>query len=130
MYFLSFSTFIGMKQNGILDHEHRPPGGCKLSNDCPTKEEKLLRVIKLHLNASGSCEDEELDLKGDWCDLCLKIGPISDVRFRCSNEHLLFGDTFSFNLCSKCEKHGMVKCPFSEPKWQFKFPGDHKFNKI
>ena len=120
-----------MKLDGILDHQHRPPGGCKLSEDCRAKEKKLLRVIKLHLNASGACEDEEFDLRGDWCDLCLKIGPMSDVEFTCSNEKCqLHGKGYSFDLCSNCEKHGVVKCPYSEPGLQSLYPGDHKFERM
>ena len=127
VYFLSFSDYLRMRQHGILDHEHRPPGGCNLSNDCPTKGEKLLRVIKLDLNASGNCEGEELD-QGVWCDLCLKMGPTLVVRFTCLNEKCAVPKRlpyFPFNLCSICDKHGMVKCPLSGPEWQWKYPGSH-----
>ena len=119
-----------MNQMGVLDHEHRPQGGCKLSNDCRAKGEKLLRVIKLDLTASGACEGEEQDLKGDWCDLCLKMGTMSDVEFTCLNEKCDLPKGFGFNLCSSCEKHGMVKCPYSGPEWKDQFPDDHKFERV
>ena len=94
-----------MKINGLLDHKHRPQGGCNLGDDCPAKEEKLVKVIKLDLNASGDCEGEEIDLKGDWCDLCLKLGPISVVGFTCLNEKCPnhgVGEEFPVYLCSIC----------------------------
>ena len=121
-----------MKQNGILDHEYRPPGGCKLSHDCPAKGEKLLRVIKLNLNnTAGAHEGEELDLKGDCCDLCLKMGPMPVVRFTCLYEKCrLHGKRLKFNLCSFCDEHGTVKCLYSEPQFQHRFPGVHKCERI
>lgn len=115
-----------MKQGGILDHEHSPQGGCVFRDNCPAKGDKLLRVIKLDLNASGNCEGEELDLKGDWCDLCLKMGPTSVVVFTCLNEKCpVHGKQDPRNLCSICDKHGSIKCPYSEPE-----PGDHIFERI
>ena len=120
-----------MKQYGVLDHEYRPKGGCRLRDDCPAKGEKLLKVMKLDLNSSGDCEGEEIDLKGDWCDLCLKMVPISAIRFTCLNEKCyLHGKGLPVNLCSNCDKHGSVKCPFSAPYWQYKYPGDHEFVKM
>ena len=119
-----------MKINGLLDHKHRPQGGCNLGDDCPAKEEKLLKVIKLDLNASGDCEGEEIDLKGDWCDLCLKLGPISVVGFTCLNEKCPnhgVGEEFPVYLCSICDKPGSVKCPYSGSERQWAYPGDHKF---
>merc|ERR1712012_1412369 len=56
----------------VLDHEHLPKGGCRLGDDCPAKGEKIIKVIKLDLYDSGNCMGEEHDLKGDWCDICLK----------------------------------------------------------
>ena len=85
-----------MKQNGILDHEHRPPGGCNLSDDCPTKGEKLLKVIKMNLTASGSCEGEELDFNGHSCDLCLKMVQEADV------------DNVRDVRCEKCKLDGRL----------------------
>ena len=120
-----------MKQGGVLDHEHRAHGGCnRLGDDCPAKGERLLRVIKVDLNASGDCEGEEIDLRGKWCDLCLKIGLTSVVRFTCLNEKCDIPKGFPFNLCSNCDKHGVVKCPYSGPEWQSRYPGDHKFVSI
>ena len=118
-----------MKSRGVLRHEHRPD--CELGDDCPAKGEKLLRVIKLHLkNASGACEGEELDLKGDWCDLCLEMGPMSVVRFTCLNEKCgLHGRNLPFNLCCFCDEHGTVKCPFSEQPLQYIYPGVHKYER-
>ena len=136
VYFLSFSTYFVMKQRGVLAHEHRPQGGCILRHDCPAKGDKLLKVIKVDLNASGSCVGEELHLKGDWCDLCLQpswdyMGTTSVVRFTCLNEKCcLHGKGFPINLCSSCDKDGMVKCPYSGPYWQSEYPGDHKFERI
>ena len=122
-----------MKQGGVLDHEYRAHGGCNLKDDCPAKGEKLLKVIKLDLNASGDCEGEEVDLKGDWCDLCLKMGPTSVVEFTCSNEKCDNhgeGEEFPFKLCNNCGEHGSVKCPYSEPQWKWKYPGDHIFERV
>ena len=120
-----------MKQCGVLNHEHQPPGGCKLSDDCLTKGKKVIKVIKLNLNnAPGACEGEELDLRGDWCDLCLKMGPISVVRFTCLNEKCrLHGRNLPFNLCCFCDEHGTVKCPFSEQPLQYIYPGVHKYER-
>ena len=119
-----------MKHRGVLDHEHHSQGGCDLKDDCRAKGEKLLRVIKLGLNSSGKYEGEEIDLKGGWCDLCLKMGKTSVVGFTCFNENCPgYGKRALFNLCSTCDKHGRVKCPYSGPEWQWKYPGDHKFER-
>ena len=117
-----------MEQIGVLDHELRPKGGCTLSDDCPAKGEQLLKVIKMEKNASGSYEGEEIDLKGDWCDLCLKMGPISIVRFICLNKTC--NAKMFPNLCSICDKHGELKCLFSGPELQYAFPGDHKVERV
>ena len=120
-----------MKEMGVLDHEHLPPGGCKLREICPTKSEKLLKVIKLDLNGSGSYVGKELHLKGDWCDMCLKMDLISVVIFKCLNEKCrLHGKEFTFNLCSTCDENGTIDCPFSASSWQDSYPGDHKFERI
>ena len=84
-----------------------------------------LRSLSIKVGATYSTHSHGISIKGDWCDMCLKMGQISVVRFTCLNG-------FSFNLCSICEKHGMVKCPFSGPELegQWKYPGDHKFEKV
>ena len=127
---LSFSTYLLMRFRGVLDHQHRPPGGCQLGDDCPAKGKKFLKTIRLNLNnTSGAHEVEELDLKGDWCDLCLEMGKMSVVTFTCLHEKCTVHRK-SYHLCSFCAEHGTVKCLYSELQFQHIFPGAHKYERI
>ena len=131
-----------MKCTGVLGCENRRAGGLSLSDgsNCQARENvfmKLIRVIKLDMNAFGVCEGKERNLKGSWCDLCLNGGTISAAEFTCLNVKCFHhGQVGQFHLCDICEIQGKVKCPFSVSDFDktlheyFGSHRDHKFVRV